>query len=191
MQELWDGINFDAGMIYISSEYADSMELLPSQSFPWDPNLKIYLLNGYHNLHCLVRFADSAYREVVFLNNPSQQSIQKSLADLDAGRPPTYPMVHVMHCLDTLRDDVLCHADDTPRYTTATPEAESGMGQLRRCRNWSKLEAWAEHFSGCWHYIDVHYDQRNELERWRFCEPGSPYYERVQKWTEKHQGKLA
>lgn len=46
MRELWDGMNVDADMIYISPEYADSMELLPSQSFPWDPNLKIYLLNG-------------------------------------------------------------------------------------------------------------------------------------------------
>ena len=177
-------------MIYISPEHADSMELPPSQKFPWDPNLKIYLLNGYHNLHCLVRLANSAYREVMPLNISSQQSIQKSLADFDAGRPPTYPMVHVMHCLDTLRDDVLCHADDTPRYTTITPEAESGMGQMRQCRDWSKLEAWAGQFSGCWHYIDVHSDQRSELERWRFCEPGSPYYERVQKWTEKHQREL-
>ena len=62
MQELWDGINFDAGVIYISPEYADSMGLMPSQNFPWDPNLKVYLLNGYHNLHCLVRVADPMYR---------------------------------------------------------------------------------------------------------------------------------
>ena len=57
MQELWDSINFDAGVIYISSDLADSMELPPSQSFPWDPKLQTYLLNGYHNLHCLVSFA--------------------------------------------------------------------------------------------------------------------------------------
>ena len=54
MQESWDSINFDAGVIYISHEQAQSMELLPTQNFPWDSDLKIYLLNGYHNLHCLV-----------------------------------------------------------------------------------------------------------------------------------------
>ena len=57
MQELWDQINFDAGVIYISSDHADSMGLPQSQSFPWDPKLQIYLLNGYHDLHCLVSFA--------------------------------------------------------------------------------------------------------------------------------------
>ena len=61
IQELWDGMTFDADMLYISPDYADSMELLPSQSFPWDLNRKIYLLNGYYNLYCLVRFADPAY----------------------------------------------------------------------------------------------------------------------------------
>ncbi|KAI4193267.1 MAG: hypothetical protein LQ346_003962, partial [Caloplaca aetnensis] len=124
-QELWDNINFDAGMIYITPEHAAHMGLPPAQDFPWDPELKVYLLNGYHNLHCL-------------------QSIQRSFMELSAGLPPTYPMPHVMHCLDVLRDDVICHADDTPRYTTTTQHPESGMGQIRQCRDWSKLAEWAE-----------------------------------------------
>lgn len=44
-------------------------------------------------------------------------------------------MVYVMRSLDTFQDDVLCLADDIPRYTTATPEAESGMGLMRQRRN--------------------------------------------------------
>ncbi|KAL8882370.1 MAG: hypothetical protein Q9192_007594 [Flavoplaca navasiana] len=168
-QELWDNINFDAGMIYITPEHATSMDLPPAQDFPWDPELKVYLLNGYHNLHCL-------------------HSIQRSFTELADGIPPTYPMPHVMHCLDVLRDDVLCHADDTPRYTTTTQKPESGMGQMRQCRDWSKLEEWAKKYSGCWRYLDAKHDESSEIWRWTFCPEGSPWFERVRKWTEKHEG---
>ena len=99
-------------------------------------------------------------------------------------------MAHVMHCLDALRDDVLCHADDTPRYTTNSSGTRTGEGQMRQCRDWSKLEAWAAHYSGCWRYISKKNDERDEIERWRFCEPGTPYYDRVQWWIQKHKDEL-
>ncbi|KAL8991213.1 MAG: hypothetical protein Q9169_007919 [Polycauliona sp. 2 TL-2023] len=168
LQQLWDDINFDAGMIYITPEHAKSMELPPAQDFPWDPELKVYLLNGYHNLHCL-------------------QSIQRSFMELSNGLPPTYPMPHVMHCLDVLRDDVICHADDTPRYTTTTQKPESGMGQMRQCRDWRKLEEWAEKYSGCWKYLDAKHDESSEIWRWTYCPEGTPWHDRVKKWTDKHQ----
>lgn len=167
-QELWDNINFDAGMIYITPEHAADMELPPAQDFPWDPELKVYLLNGYHNLHCL-------------------QSIQRSFVELLAGLSPTYPMPHVMHCLDVLRDDVICHADDTPRYTTTTKKPESGMGQMRQCRNWGKLEEWAKKYSGCWRYLDAKHDESSEIWRWTYCPEGTPWFERVGKWMQKHE----
>ena len=53
-QEHWDAVNFDAGMIYISEDMVDSLGLPNAQPFPWDESKSIYLLNGYHNLHCLV-----------------------------------------------------------------------------------------------------------------------------------------
>lgn len=53
-QEYWDTINFDAGMIYITDDMVESLGLPPAQPFPWDNSHSIYLLNGHHNLHCLV-----------------------------------------------------------------------------------------------------------------------------------------
>ncbi|KAL8828088.1 MAG: hypothetical protein Q9170_006754 [Blastenia crenularia] len=154
-QEMWDNINFDAGMIYITPEQAADMELPPAQDFPWDPELK--------------------------------QSIQRSFMELSAGLSTTYPMPHVMHCLDVLRDDVICHADDTPRYTTTTQKPESGMGQIRQCRDWSKLEKWASNFSGCWRYLDAKHDESSEIWRWTYCPKGTPWHDRARKWTKKHQ----
>lgn len=50
--------------------------------------------------------------------------------ELSAGLPPAYPMPHVIHCLDILRNDVICYAGDTPRYATTAQKIESGMGAI-------------------------------------------------------------
>lgn len=107
--------------------------------------------------------------------------------DYHHGRQPAYPIEHILHCLDALRDDVICHADDTPRYTTSTETPESGVGQLRQCRDWGKLEAWAEKYSGCWRYVDESWDHESELLRWQFCPPKSPGYLAMQKYLKGHE----
>lgn len=42
-------------MIALTDEFARSKNLRTSQRFPWDKSRGIYLINGYHKLHCLVR----------------------------------------------------------------------------------------------------------------------------------------
>lgn len=98
----------------------------------------------------------------------------------------TYSIQHNMHCLDALRDDTICHADDTPRYTTNTTEPVSGIGQNRQCRDWIKLGVWAKQFEGCWRYLDESADRRPQLERYLFCAKDSPYYVRMKGWAERH-----
>ena len=57
LDELWqfDGI-LDYGMVALMDNEVKSMSLLPSeQRFPWDPeNKRMYVVNAYHGLHCLV-----------------------------------------------------------------------------------------------------------------------------------------
>ena len=55
-KELWLNINIDHGVIALSDDYAMSTGLVPAQRFPWDHTKGIYILHGYHNLHCLVRW---------------------------------------------------------------------------------------------------------------------------------------
>jgi hypothetical protein len=47
----------DKGIIAMPNEEARGYLGLPeSQPFPWDPKEKsIYITNGHHNLHCIVR----------------------------------------------------------------------------------------------------------------------------------------
>ena len=109
-----------------------------------------------------------------------EKALEITLMDYHFGRNPTWPFAHIMHCLDSLMDDVICHADDTPRYTTSSDRPESGMGQLRQCRDWDKLAAWAAKYSGCWEYIGPSADEESELNRWMRCPPDSPYFSTMQ-----------
>ena len=51
---LWHDIDIDSGVIALSDDYVASKSLLPAQRFPWDATKGIYIIHGYHNLHCLV-----------------------------------------------------------------------------------------------------------------------------------------
>lgn len=86
-----------------------------------------------------------------------------------------------MHCLDKLRQDVLCYADDTPMYTSTNVVADSGDGQTRQCRDWSKLEQWAVDNTACYVHINETTGVDNMLERFKYCPKGTPEAARVRK----------
>ena len=69
--------------------------------------------------------------------------------------PLTYPFGHATHCLDAVRQYVMCNADDTP-LATALNERPTGDGQSRMCRSWSKLREWAGEHSACFRDIHSH-----------------------------------
>lgn len=54
VNKLWESMSIDKGIIAISIEEAAANNLPKSQPFPWDQDKGIYLVNGFHNLHCLV-----------------------------------------------------------------------------------------------------------------------------------------
>lgn len=87
---------------------------------------------------------------------------------------------HSFHCVDSLRQDTLCDADDTPRFSGGTqPGSSTGAGQLKKCRDWGKLEAWAKSKSACYRYLAHKVD--NGLDRHKFCPEGSPYTDKIEK----------
>lgn len=51
---LWHDIDIDSGVIALSDEYVAAKSLLLAQRFPWDATKGVYIVHGYHNLHCLV-----------------------------------------------------------------------------------------------------------------------------------------
>ena len=86
-----------------------------------------------------------------------------------------YP--HLVHCLDHLLQGVRCAADDTPLYTAShSPDSPTGEGQLRACRSWEALDAWARERTACFAYVNETQGVGGEqLLRFRYCPRGSPY----------------
>ncbi|MCJ1290925.1 hypothetical protein MMC34_002467 [Xylographa carneopallida] len=160
----WEALNFDLGNLALPDTYADAKGLPRAQRFIWDDSLGLYFLNAFHSVHCLKILHTVLYE----LAPPSSVP----LANL------SWPFPHAVHCLDALLQDTYCFADDTPRYESLAHPAQPGDNQARVCRDWSKLEKYAKEHSACWRDVNatVHIDGRL---RYRYCPPGSPYFERV------------
>lgn len=52
---------------------------------------------------------------------------------------------HTMHCLDVLRQKLVCAADDT--LMARSGDAAPGEGAIRECKNFEALKSWASRHS--------------------------------------------
>ncbi|EPE36852.1 hypothetical protein GLAREA_09015 [Glarea lozoyensis ATCC 20868] len=147
------------GLVALSEDYVQSHDLLPAQQWPWDENKRIYILNGFHNLHCL-------------------DVVRQTVLQAYDGKPLAKPLPHVVHCLDALRQEIMCNADDTPRYTGRLNEEAgrdhpvSGIGQQKLCNSWDKLYEFAIEHSACYRPVNMSDPHFPELERFKFCPDG-------------------
>ncbi|KAI2613459.1 uncharacterized protein GGS25DRAFT_467243 [Hypoxylon fragiforme] len=155
--QLWHNINVDSAVVALSDEWAARHDLRTAQRFPWDQTKGIYILHGYHNLHCL---------KIIYI----------SLSEYKRGAPQTRSWHHISHCLDALRRQILCDADDTPRATDRRAEVVSGLLQHRKCRRWEDLEDFARRHTGCYKRPEnPETDSESMIERFKHCPPGSGY----------------
>ncbi|KAL4794452.1 hypothetical protein BDV19DRAFT_365048 [Aspergillus venezuelensis] len=153
---LWNSINIDAGVIALSDSYAESHNLRTAQRFPWDTSKGIYIIHGYHNLHCL-------------------KIIHISLSEFRSNKTQSRSWHHISHCIDALRRQILCDADDTPRATERRKEVVTGIGQYRQCRDWGALEEWAKRHTACYKRPLNGDDGLPVIERFKHCPPDSGY----------------
>ena len=172
----WDEIDISEGIIAVSHTWTDSHGVPRSQPFPWDDTKDIYVIGGYHNMHCL-------------------KLLQAYSADAHAGRKSLVPYHHVSHCLDVLRQNVLCEADDV--LLAQKPRALGGLdkrpgdGQARQCKDWNKLSLFAQEHNACYKRLNITKGAidtgvKSEFERYAFCPEGSPYKEKVEKYFEEY-----
>ncbi|KAI1115970.1 hypothetical protein F5Y14DRAFT_408800 [Nemania sp. NC0429] len=119
---LWEGLfPTGDGLVSLPDEWAASHGLPASAKRYKHTSNSIYLVAGYHQLHCLV-------------------IIRSVLYHLKEGAELAVPFAHAIHCLDTLRQSTICHADDTILYTSDFHTY--GDGQSKMCKDWSALERW-------------------------------------------------
>lgn len=56
--EMFKALNTDDGVIAVDPEWAAARGLPPSTGrFPWDTEKRLYVINGYHGIHCIVNLA--------------------------------------------------------------------------------------------------------------------------------------
>ncbi|KAF9734189.1 hypothetical protein PMIN01_07092 [Paraphaeosphaeria minitans] len=162
----WDAIDTNPMAISLHDDFAKQVGLGPSTRFPWDTERSIYYIKGFHDLHCL-------------------KLIRKAIVSKHNQDNRTFTLSHLYHCLDGLRQDVMCTADDTPMPALVAHHV--GDGQLRRCRDWNKLTAWATRLDqhAC-HDFDDYREATNTLEVFGNCPQDSPYRPVVEAYFEYH-----
>ena len=52
--EKWLEVDSSDGIVALTDTYVQEKGLPASQRFPWDAAKGLYLVNAFHNLHCLV-----------------------------------------------------------------------------------------------------------------------------------------
>ncbi|KUJ16891.1 uncharacterized protein LY89DRAFT_585428, partial [Mollisia scopiformis] len=160
MELAWEALEYNLGSIALSDDYADSLGLPRARRYPWDDSKGLYFLNGYHSIHCL-------------------KIIRRTITQLYSNEVPSSHPRHWKHCLDSLLQDTLCVADDTPRHVPVDPLGLPGMGQARACRNWNKLETFATKHWSCWKNVKPTDSSVDGILRFIYCPPDSPYQEKI------------
>ncbi|PQE28640.1 Thioesterase domain-containing protein [Rutstroemia sp. NJR-2017a BBW] len=156
-------LNPELGLVALPETFASSKDLPTSQLWPWDLSKRIYLINGFHSMHCV-------------------HALRVTIHQFFDGKVPTLPESHVIHCIDVMREEIMCSADDTPRYTgrvnteVGKKIATSGNGQTRMCKNWSALAKWATDNSACYRYVNKTDPDFPELERYKYCPDGRVFW---------------
>lgn len=58
--------------------------------------------------------------------------------------------MHAYHCLDTVREEIMCNADDTPVPAFSNHANIVGAGQTRMCRRWKDVMGFASKYTTCY-----------------------------------------
>jgi hypothetical protein len=98
--------------------------------------------------------------------------------DWQEDRPRVQTMGHIAHCIDLMRSDILCQADDTLLPFEVPQRAE--VPPKRMCRDWTQLEEFALQNSACFQRTAPEDPQFDTLLDYMNCPPSSPYYRQVE-----------
>ena len=92
---LWKALPANVGMVAIDKQMSEDMSLYATESFPWDHSKGVYLLEGYHSLHCLVcPHTQGASPTLTALKDVHLQSASRVRARsaTDNSYAPSYPL---------------------------------------------------------------------------------------------------
>ena len=110
----------------------------------------------------------------------------KAFADIESGKTPNIRFGHIRHCLDSLRQEIICHADDSPMPGVGRPNA-AGYGVERTCRSIEKLKEWSQapERNACFRQLSDFRPVPYDIERFAYCAEDSEYRPTMEAYFEK------
>ncbi|KAG4442849.1 hypothetical protein IFR05_001645 [Cadophora sp. M221] len=120
---LWRGL-FPSGngLVSVSKSDREAHGLSETWPDPDTPGNGLFFMAGYHDLHCLVKIRTSVF----------QSQAQENQSE---------PYAHVMHCIDQIRQTIMCNIN-TPLVPMSGPK-EFIDGHYHVCKDYSDVFEWA------------------------------------------------
>ncbi|PYH93998.1 hypothetical protein BO71DRAFT_399247 [Aspergillus ellipticus CBS 707.79] len=109
-------------------------------------NSEGYSLSVFHQIHCLA-LLDRTLRQsdLAMSSSPSASMHSPPRRDTHVN---THGSAHVAHCVDYLRQAIMCAADTTPekaRVVNGTVQQDTdGWGVVHQCRDWDEVYEFAK-----------------------------------------------
>jgi hypothetical protein len=123
-------------------------------------------LSVFHQLHCLVRLC---FEKLSKTTDTYQNGIRQGYWALfnAATRARTDPLnvdemnpmaspPHIRHCIDLLRQSLMCNPDLTIEVKNDTVGGVTGFGTMHSCQDWNQLTGWVSQWEGFNHTADHH-----------------------------------
>ncbi|KJK74826.1 hypothetical protein H634G_09870 [Metarhizium anisopliae BRIP 53293] len=136
VDKVWMSLYNEIGISRLSREQA---QLLPNRTYPFigDEGYYIAELAVFHQLHCV-----NAIR--IALSKDYYQTVL-SLEEFDDVQG-SYGRDHISHCLDAVREAIMCASDISVITWQWNDQAKKALGHgdvLHTCRSFEKIKEWA------------------------------------------------
>ncbi|CCF40735.1 hypothetical protein CH063_11222 [Colletotrichum higginsianum] len=125
--------------------------------WPWEPRAdgkQIYAIRGFHQMHCIVcepfAIVDKKFERNMgtFADQPrpAQFVISEEFTfHYNRVNETKWTAGHVAHCINTVRDAIMCMADSQPlSFANGYKVGHATDDQAMMCRDWKALHAWSD-----------------------------------------------
>ena len=145
IEEAWETmLRYEFPMLYADEvpDGLDKTNRLEDKHFHFEPDL-------FHNLHCLNEIRKEASKTLYPASVYYQKSESEQKAFLERFGPG-WSHNHLEHCMDRIRQALICHGDLTPsimhRYDGLSFELYHTDERL--CRKWEPIRKWVDERAG-------------------------------------------
>ncbi|KAN0116855.1 protein of unknown function (DUF3328) domain containing protein [Hyaloscypha variabilis] len=136
LDEMWEDL-YNFGTSGISADEASNL-LESTVHLPHDDSTYVVSLGVFHQLHCVNHLRKALYPDEypgLWQYNPDGTVKRDTIISL-----------HWDHCIDILRQTLMCHADVTPMpyfYRARDDNVYSVLASTETCRDYDKIKSWA------------------------------------------------